>query len=113
MRSRIEFTCRTCRFRIKYIDDDGTQQTLAASKYKVDSSDERQPARIDPAYDEVWPATRRQTNAVEVRIVCGYSTVPELLLSAVKQYAREFYDFGQADLERLNIWLTPYRCRRW
>ena len=98
---------------IKYVDDDGTQQTLAASKYKVDSSDERQPARIDPAYDEVWPATRRQTNAVEVRIVCGYSTVPELLLSAVKQYAREFYDFGQADLERLNIWLTPYRCRRW
>ena len=98
---------------IKYVDDDGTQQTLSASKYKVDSSDERQPARIDPAYDEVWPATRRQTNAVEVRIVCGYSTVPELLLSAVKQYAREFYDFGQADVQRLNIWLTPYRCRRW
>jgi len=98
---------------IKYIDDDGTQQTLSSAIYTVDAKDNRQAARIVPAYDQVWPATRTQPNAVEIRIVCGYATVPDLLLSAIKQYAREFYDYGHPDLERLNVWLTTYRVHRW
>jgi uncharacterized phiE125 gp8 family phage protein len=55
---------------IKYIDTDGVQTTLAGSKYKV--SDSREPAIIQPAFNEVWPTSRREIDAVEIRFVCGY-----------------------------------------
>ncbi len=56
---------------VKYIDTAGVEQTLSASSYIVDTDSE--PARITPAYGEVWPSTRCQVNAVRIRFVCGYS----------------------------------------
>lgn len=55
---------------ITYVDVDGATQTLSASLYSVDIKS--QPARITPAYDEEWPDTRVQNNAVIVRFVAGY-----------------------------------------
>lgn len=55
---------------VKYTDTDGVQQTLSASLYDVDINAER--GRITPAYGEVWPSTRAEMNAVEIRIVAGY-----------------------------------------
>lgn len=63
---------------IKYIDQDGAQQTLAPSAYLVDTISE--PARITPAYGTTWPATQNRINAVEVAFTAGYgaaSVVPE------------------------------------
>ena len=72
---------------VKYTDTDGTQQTLAASKYKVDAISE--PARIEPAFGLSWPSTRDEFNAVVVRIVTGYgdagSDVPEVVREAMKR----------------------------
>lgn len=62
---------------ITYVDIDGVTQTLAPSQYLVDAKS--RPARIEPAYGVVWPATREQMNAVTVRFVAGYgaaSAVP-------------------------------------
>jgi uncharacterized phiE125 gp8 family phage protein len=55
---------------IKYIDNDGVEQTWAAAKYIVDTKSE--PGRITPAFDESYPSTRRVMNAVTVRFVAGY-----------------------------------------
>lgn len=55
---------------IKYVDQDGVQQTLVNTEYKVDTTSE--PARIVPAYGKTWPATRNEINAVEVTFTCGY-----------------------------------------
>ncbi len=69
---------------VKYIDTDGTQQTWASSKYRVDTSSE--PGRITPAFDQVWPVTRAITDAVEVEFVCGYgaaSAVPQGIKKAI------------------------------
>lgn len=67
---------------IKYVDQDGNQQTLDPTQYLVDSV--REPARITPAYGASWPQTRNQANAVEVDFTCGYgasgSSVPSDIL---------------------------------
>jgi uncharacterized phiE125 gp8 family phage protein len=55
---------------IKYIDTEGVLQTLASSEYTVDAKSE--PGRIVPAYGKVWPSTRYEPNAVQVRFVAGY-----------------------------------------
>ncbi len=68
---------------ITYTDTNGNLLTLAADQYMVDSTS--QPARIAPAWETVWPATREQTNAVKVRFVAGYgaaSAVP----ACIKQW---------------------------
>lgn len=55
---------------LQYVDNDGVLQTLDASKYVVDTDGE--PARIYPAYGEVWPVTRNQRRAVILRYSAGY-----------------------------------------
>ena len=67
---------------VKYIDTAGVQQTWSASLYDTDLiSSERQRARIEPAFGEVWPSTRHVMNAVEVEYVAGWgidwNSVPE------------------------------------
>jgi uncharacterized phiE125 gp8 family phage protein len=56
---------------VKYIDNDGVQQTLAPSAYQAAVA--RMPARIVPAYGTLWPVTRCQPEAVEVIYTAGYA----------------------------------------
>jgi uncharacterized phiE125 gp8 family phage protein len=55
---------------ITYTDTAGTTQTLDASRYIV--SAEREPATIEPEYNENWPSTRLVADAVKVRFTVGY-----------------------------------------
>lgn len=79
---------------IRYIDDSGVQQTLAASDYRVDTSRIR--ARITPAYAETWPTTRPITKAVEIDFTAGYGAdpgdVPEALRHAIKIMVYTWYE---------------------
>ena len=49
---------------------------MDASKYQV--SDSREPAAIQPDYNETWPTTRRELDAVKIRCVCGYGDADEV-----------------------------------
>ena len=55
---------------VKYIDPDGTEQTLDPQDYLLDA--ESAPGYLLPGYGKSWPATRAIPNAVRVRYVCGY-----------------------------------------
>lgn len=59
---------------IKYIDANGTEQTVSSSDYSVIAP--AGPActygRIDLAYGASWPSPRDQRDAVRVRFVAGY-----------------------------------------
>ena len=68
---------------ITYTSLDGVQTVLAADQYLVDAKS--QPARITPAWGLAWPATRRQTNAVQVRFVAGYGD-PEDVPACIKNW---------------------------
>lgn len=79
---------------VEYIDTGGDTQTLAASKYNVDTDSE--PGRIEII--DSWPTTKDRTNAVTITYAAGYgddsseSTVPEDMKIAMKMHIKFLYD---------------------
>lgn len=68
---------------VKYIDQAGAEQTLAAENYVVDVRST--PGRVVLADGYSWPTTQRRPNAVVVRYVAGFgvaAAVPE----SIKQW---------------------------
>jgi uncharacterized phiE125 gp8 family phage protein len=61
---------------ITYIDEDGVEQTWGGSPlpYEVvaPSGPQARYGLIAPAYEQVWPTTRRQLEAVTVEFIAGY-----------------------------------------
>lgn len=57
---------------VKYIDVTGTQQTLSASAYSLDSYSE--PGWLVPKHNTDWPDTLDALNAVEIKYSAGYAT---------------------------------------
>ena len=55
---------------IKYLDADGTQQTLATTVYRTDLIT----GRITLAHAQTWPSVRAVTNTVEIAYTAGYGT---------------------------------------
>ena len=81
---------------IKYIDTDGTQQTLDALLYAVDT--DSVPGLVVPAYGESWPSARDEINAVRVRYVAGFGAkedVPEDIKTCIKSIVGVTYDNSQ------------------
>lgn len=94
---------------ITYIDSDGVEQTLDASRYQVDAIGSSI-GRILPAYGYDWPSTRDQMNAVKVRFVAGYgaaSAVPEPIKDWIKMRAKQKYDQPDAAIVGANISEMP------
>jgi uncharacterized phiE125 gp8 family phage protein len=79
---------------IKYIDANGTQQTLDSSIYTVDIYSE--PARIVLAYGQIWPLLRGDINSVEVIFKAGYGDtadkVPDMTKIAIKLLLTYLYE---------------------
>ena len=59
---------------ITYLDDAGAAQTLSSALYQVVGVGGWDKGRIVPAYNQSWPVTRYQPEAVTVRFVAGYGT---------------------------------------
>lgn len=62
---------------VKYVDTDGAEQTLVLdTDYRVlaPSGPQCSHGRIILQYNETWPSTRAQPDAVRVRWVAGYAT---------------------------------------
>ncbi len=66
---------------IKYVDADGTTQTLDESAYQVSLNSEF--PRIMPAYGTSWPSTRSQMEAVTVRFTGGFNSSPQAIPATV------------------------------
>jgi uncharacterized phiE125 gp8 family phage protein len=82
---------------ITYYDTDGEVQTLSSDQYQVDGQ-ARSP-RICPAPLTVWPVTQiGRINAVVVRFVAGYETIPERLKVTIKLLAGHLYEHREATI---------------
>lgn len=100
---------------VKYTDTNGNEQTLSSSLYQVDTKSE--PARIIPAYEEIWPVTRTIMNAVEVQFVAGYagtadtspdySAIPQSILQAIMMIAAD-YERHRQDTVMPDVSATQY-----
>ena len=108
---------------IKYIDENGTQQTLSSSIYTVDTNAEM--GRVFLAYDQVWPTVRPILNAIEIRFVAGYGAnaedIPESIRQGMKMLLGHLYENRETTKSGVPIvsvpqayeWLLwPYRVVR-
>ena len=68
---------------VKYIDTNGTEQTVSSSLYKVDVASE--PSRVVPVFGEVWPSARYEINAVYVEYDAGYGDAGTDVPQDIKQ----------------------------
>ena len=78
---------------VKYVDSNGTEQTLASGNYTVRTGDE--PGTVQLDYDQTWPTTRPEEGAVRVRFVAGYAdaaTVPQLIRQQIMVTAATMYE---------------------
>ena len=74
---------------VKYYDTAGVEQTLASNQYRVDPTSYE--GRIDPAYGVTWPVVRDQMATITVRMVVGYSALPEPVRQAILLTVGHFY----------------------
>lgn len=82
---------------VKYIDSNGTLQTLDTAAYEID----RVSNIVVPAYGQAWPIPRDSVNSVQVEYVCGYgnaSDVPAPIVDAIK-YIVGWLEGYQASIE--------------
>jgi uncharacterized phiE125 gp8 family phage protein len=68
---------------VKYIDQDGVEQTVSSSNYALDSYGVQH--QVVPGYGFRWPAARDITHAVKVRFVAGYASKADVPAS-LKQW---------------------------
>lgn len=77
---------------VKYIDDAGILQTLAADVYEVDA--QSLVGGIYKAYGEWWPSVRCQKHAVQIEFVCGFADpteVPDSIVTLIKLLVGHWY----------------------
>lgn len=82
---------------IKYDDTDGTEQTIDASNYRVDTT--RYPTRVRPVQSFSWPAPLFATGVVRVSYQLGAESaadVPADLVDAVAMLVAEHYEHRMA-----------------
>lgn len=77
---------------VKYLDGNGTQQTIASSDYLLDVVSV--PGRVRLAYGASWPAHREQWDAVRVRYVVGWAvaSVPQPIKQALLLLVSQMYE---------------------
>tara|TARA_R110000851_G_scaffold97905_1_gene211930 strand:+ start:10855 stop:11478 length:624 start_codon:yes stop_codon:yes gene_type:complete len=88
---------------IKYVDDDGVQQTWDAAKYEV-STLGKLPIEILPIESETYPSTGSTPtasvfNKVEVEYVAGYATaaeIPQGFVVGHRMFVGHFYNNREA-----------------
>lgn len=92
---------------IKYLDQSGTEQTLAADQYWVNLN--RDPVRITPAYGVSWPSYRAMPGSIKIEFVAGYGSaalVPSKLRAAVLMLAAHWFENRSAVIAEPRI--QPY-----
>jgi uncharacterized phiE125 gp8 family phage protein len=78
---------------VKYYDDDNNLQTLAATNYQLDITEE--PARFGISSTGEWPSVYDRFNAVEITFVAGYglaAAVPDNIKQAMYFMIGHWYE---------------------
>lgn len=87
---------------VKYIDDAGDEQTLAADQYVVDTATYY--GQVRRAYDVDWPVTRDENYAVRVAFTAGFgaaSAVPQPVKTAALMLVRHWYEHRSTAVENV------------
>ena len=89
---------------VKYIDTNGTQQTLTGGGTDYDVVTDEEPGKVRLAYDQSWPEIRDQLRAVEIIYVAGYGTegsdVPAAARDLILMAVEDVYNHRAMNVER-------------
>ncbi len=95
---------------ITYVDNNGDTQTWATSKYRVlNAANPTVCGRVELAYGETWPTTRRIEQAITVTFQAGFgdaTAVPEHYKHLIKVMVKEMFD-NREPLEKSNVEQSP------
>jgi len=72
---------------VSYIEDTTAGSTVAISATAITIDYYSEPGVVYPSYDNEWPETRDEANAVRVTYYSGYAT-PGLVPDAIKQWVK-------------------------
>jgi uncharacterized phiE125 gp8 family phage protein len=86
---------------VVYVDQDGTETTLAGTEYKLQRGG-RGASVLYPAYGKYWPSFRCQPEAVQITFTCGYEpgsssptdyaeNIPASIKAAIKMAVAEMH----------------------
>jgi len=75
---------------VKYLDTDGTEQTLSTDVYEVVTTGLSPAIRLK--VDQSFPAIRDASDAVRVTAVCGYSELPTPIKAAILLIVASWFD---------------------
>lgn len=92
---------------IKYLDGDGTLQTLIGSPSQWIEDTASEPARVQTLEGGSWPATKTQIGAVRIGFTCGYApgvgsptdygyNVPKLVKQWMQVRISTFYEHRES-----------------
>ena len=76
---------------VKYYDSDNEQQTWGSENYHVVTGTKAQ-GRLEPVNGVSYPATYSRPDAITIRFVAGYSSMPAQVVHAVKLLCGHFYE---------------------
>lgn len=96
LKRRIEFPVKPVQSvtSITYVDENGTNQTLASNQYVLRSDG---PVHfVEPAYGVTWPTVRCQTACITVRFVAGFTDVPNSLTQGIRLLIGHAYEHREA-----------------
>jgi uncharacterized phiE125 gp8 family phage protein len=75
---------------VKYLDPDGTEQTLSTDVYEVVTAGLSAAIRLK--VDQSWPDVRDVPDAIRVTAACGYSTLPDPIKGALLLTVASWFD---------------------
>lgn len=82
---------------VYYVDENGIEQTLATDQYEVDLYGD--PGWVMPG-DAGWPTALDTINAVRIRFVAGYTTVPPQIKHAIRLLVAGYYENRESVAEK-------------
>lgn len=79
---------------IKYTSVDGTEITIDGTAYALSTYGESR--RVAPTYGNTWPSVQDVPDAVRIRYVTGYTTLPKAAKAALLLLIGHLYENRQA-----------------
>lgn len=81
---------------VSYVDTTGATVALSVNVYDVVTRDGEDFGSIRLKYNQQWPTTRGAPDAVTIRCVCGYSSAPPGVLTAIQMLVGHWYEHREA-----------------
>lgn len=88
---------------VRYVDLNGTLQTVDPSIYVVDTAE--LPGRVAPVFGQIWPVGRYQIASIQVNYACGYGDTAATIPPGIKHWMlmriKSIWDFRAESVEVL------------